>query len=90
MAGFQLRHEVWGVYQGNCFGLGFWHPLSDMPEQGFCRFPSLSEAEEYRDFLTGKCAHPDSGDMCSEPVEEDFLVAEPFDEEAHEEALAEG
>lgn len=49
---FQIRHKEYGVYQGNFLGLGFWHPLSDMPEQGFCEIATREEAEEYIRFLT--------------------------------------
>ena len=40
-------------------GLGFWHPMSEMPEQGFCEFPTYEEAQKYIDFLcSDKCAAP--------------------------------
>jgi len=57
--GFQLRHKEFGVFQGSCLGMGFWHPLSEMPEQSICRFPQYIDAWKYLNFLcSGRCAAP--------------------------------
>jgi hypothetical protein len=54
--GYQLRHKEWGVFQGEFLGLGFWHPMSNEPEQGFYRFETEGQAIVYRDFLCSeKC-----------------------------------
>lgn len=31
---FQLRHDDYGLFQGLFMGMGFWHPMSEQPEQG--------------------------------------------------------
>ena len=49
--GYQIRHKDWGVFQGEFLGLGFWHPMSEQPEQGFCYFATFSAAESYIDFM---------------------------------------
>jgi len=51
---FQLRHTEFGIYQGSCIGLGFWYPMSDLPELGLCKFPSIEEAEKHRAFCVPK------------------------------------
>lgn len=55
-------------------GFGFWHPTSEMPEQGLCHFPMLKDAEEYRDFLCSKeCASPlDYNDLSIEFLDEEL------------------
>ncbi len=68
---FQVRHREMGVFQGECMGMGFWHPLSDMPEQGYCEFPSREAAEAYIEFL---CS-----DRCSDPLSRADLSIEPYD-----------
>lgn len=67
---YQVRHREWGVYQGSMLGMGFWHPLSDMPEQGFCEFPTREEAESYIRFLATESDAP-------EPAE--HFTVEPYD-----------
>jgi hypothetical protein len=76
MAGFQIRHTEFGVFQGECMGMGFWYPMSDMPEQGLCRFPDEKTAQEYIEYLSSPaCADPDAyRGKCS---------VEPFDEETN-------
>lgn len=69
--GYQLRHREMGVFQGECMGMGFWHPMSEMPEQGLLRFPTYSDAAGYRAFLTSPA--------CSAPLRFDDLTIEPFD-----------
>lgn len=71
--GFQLRHRDMGVFQGECMGLGFWHPMSDMPEQGYVDFPTYEDAAAYRAFLTSAA--------CSAPMDFTELTIEPYDEE---------
>ena len=79
---YQLRHKEFGIYQGSCLGLGFWYPLSDMPEQGFCEFPSYSEAMEYLRFL---CS-----DECDDPLNPIDLSIEPYDKEMSERLIKRG
>jgi hypothetical protein len=67
--GFQLRHKTMGVYQGSFLGLGFWHLESEMPEQGYCEFPTENEALEYRHFLLVDC---------DQPLKDEDLTIEPF------------
>lgn len=67
----QIRHREHGIYQGNFIGLGFWHPMSDMPEQGFCAFPSYAEALAYVQWL---CS-----DACDSPLRATDLTIESFD-----------
>jgi len=71
--GYQLRHKEWGVFQGEFLGLGFWHPMSEQPEQGFYRFMSQEETQGYLDFL---CS-----DRCANPHKADEFTVEPFDAE---------
>lgn len=73
MSGFQIHHREFGVYQGSCMGLGFWHPMSNMPEQGFCRFETIEEANKYIIFLCSP--------ECDMPLKEADLSVEPFDHE---------
>lgn len=67
---FQVRHLEFGVFQGQCMGLGFWYPESDMPEQGFYEFPSEVEAEQFIYFM-----HTEA----YETLPEGSLSIEPFD-----------
>lgn len=50
----QVRHPEYGIFQGECMGLGFWHPMSEMPEQGICEFAS---AEDARLYVERHCAY---------------------------------
>ena len=79
---FQLRHKEWGVYQGSFLGLGFWHPWSDQPEQGFCEFPTQKEADDYKAFLCSP--------ECEMPLNADDLTVEPFDKAESDRLVAEG
>ncbi len=67
---YQLRHKEFGIYQGNCIGLGFWHPMSEMPEQGFCEFPTLEDIKEHITFLITES---------SGPLKREDLSIEPYD-----------
>lgn len=70
---YQIRHRKLGVFQGECMGLGFWHPMSEMPEQGFLEFPDYEAASGYRAFLASSaCSSPlDIGDLTIEPYDRD-------------------
>lgn len=37
---YQVRHKDMGIFQGELLGMGFWHPMSEQPEQGLCEFPT--------------------------------------------------
>lgn len=74
--GYQLRHREWGVFQGEFIGLGFWHPMSGQPEQGFYRFATHDDAKGYLDFL---CS-----DKCLTYHSADEFTIEPFDAETSE------
>ena len=79
---YQLSHREFGVYQGNCLGLGFWYPLSEMPEQGICAFPTRQDAEDHRAFLCSA--------RCDDPLAAVDLRVEPFDAATHEALLVAG
>lgn len=72
---YQLRHREYGVFQGECFGMGFWHPMSEMPEQGYCEFPTYESVAAFRAFL---CSPEEMRTVLRFPD----LVIEPYD--AHE------
>lgn len=78
---FQIRHREFGVYQGSCMGLGFWSDLSEMPEQGYCEFPSESEAKRHVEFL---CTEADG------TLRRNDLTIEPYDRETSERMRREG
>ena len=42
---YQIRHKEWGLFQGQFLGLGFWHPMSNQPEQGIFEFKTIQAAE---------------------------------------------
>lgn len=73
---YQIRHKEFGVYQGSCIGFGFWHPMSNMPEQGFCEFPTYSETLEYIKFL---CS-----DKCDDPLRREDFSIENYDRDESE------
>jgi len=71
---YQVRHigkEPMGIYQGEFIGMGFWHPISEMPEQGLCEFLNREAAE---DFINWFCKEAVGKFKRSE------FVVEPFDE----------
>ncbi|GBL40048.1 MAG: hypothetical protein SCG73_05950 [Nitrospiraceae bacterium] len=79
--GFQIRHRLLGIYQGNAIELAFWHPSSGMPEHGLCRFTTKEKAESYRAYLCSL--------SCPEPLDEQDLAIEPYDLATHEELINE-
>ena len=80
--GFQIRHKEYGVYQGSFMGFGYWHPWSDMPEQGYCKFSTQQEAQDYIDFLCST--------ECDQPLNRSDLSIEPFDENESNRLIFEG
>ncbi len=79
---YQIRHRELGVFQGSCLGMGFWHPMSEMPEQGYCEFPTYNEAASYRAFLTSAA--------CDSPLRFSDLTIEPYDRAESERLRATG
>ena len=77
-----LKHKEFGIYQGSCLGMGFWHPMSEMPEQGIAEFETKEEVEEYVNFLTS--------DKCSEPLKREDLEILEFDQVLNKELLSMG
>lgn len=71
--GYQLRHCTYGVFQGELMGMGFWHPSSDMPEQGILEFRTYEEVSAYRAFLCSR--------ECRFPMRMSWLTIEPYDRE---------
>ena len=41
---YQVRHKEFGIFQGELWGMGFWHPMSEQPEQGLYEFSTEVEA----------------------------------------------
>lgn len=68
---YQVKHKEMGIFQGDLFGMGFWHPMSNEPHQGLCKFPTEEVAHEFVEYF------------CTNTVgtfhKEDFIVEE-FDE----------
>lgn len=73
IAAYQVRHKMMGLYQGSFIGLGFWWPMSEVPEQGLCRFPTLKDAQDHVDFLCSA--------ECAAPLNKDDFEIETFDDE---------
>ncbi len=70
---FQIRHSELGIFQGQCMGMGFWHPTSDMPEQGLARYLTIEDAQRDIDFMcSDACSDPDTyrGKLSIEPYDE--------------------
>lgn len=78
--GFQVRHSEFGIYQGSAIGMGFWYPMSEMPEQGFVEFDTEQDSQSYIDFL---CS-----DNCASPLRRQDLSVEPFDFVLSEQLIA--
>ena len=78
--GFQIRHRTLGVFQGTAVELAFWHPTSDMPEYGLCRFATREKAQAYIDYFTSP--------QCAEPLEPADMTIEPFDRALHERLIS--
>jgi hypothetical protein len=58
---FQIRHSEFGVFQGQCMGMGFWLPISEMPEQGLARYLTREDAQKDIDFMcSDACSDPES------------------------------
>ncbi len=74
--GFQVRHRALGIYQGSAIDLAFWHPSSNMPEHGLCRFSTRDNAQTFVDFLCSP--------KCAEPMNRDDLTIEAYDLAEHE------
>lgn len=68
---FQVRHKEFGIFQGELWGMGFWHPMSEQPEQGLYNFCSIECATKFIEYYC-KCG---KGDY----QKNDFTI-EPFDE----------
>jgi len=45
--GYMVRHKEFGIFQGDCLGMGFWYPMSEMPEQGLAHFFTRTDANEF-------------------------------------------
>jgi hypothetical protein len=73
---YQVRHSQHGIYQGAFWGLGFWYPTSNAPEQGFYEFTTQADAQELIDFLCSS--------QCARPMNRADLTIEPFDREQSE------
>jgi len=65
---YQVRHKVFGIFQGHFIGLGLWYPASHTPEQGLFEFCSIECSCK---FIRCIC---ESGDC-----EVDEFSVEPFD-----------
>ncbi len=74
--GFQVRHRTLGIYQGSAIDLAFWHPSSNMPEHGLCRFSTVEKAQAVIDVLCSA--------SCAEPMDRQDLTIQPFDLVEHE------
>lgn len=79
--GFQLRHRTLGVFQGTALEMAFWHPSSQMPEYGLCRFSTTEEAHRYLTYLTSP--------HCADPMAPGDLSVEAFDHALHESLIYE-
>jgi hypothetical protein len=74
--GFQVRHHTLGIYQGSAIDLAFWHPLSNMPEYGLCRFSTEEKAQALIDFLCSP--------LCAEPLHRNDLTIEAYNLTEHD------
>lgn len=63
--------ESIAIFQGRFLGMGFWHPISNQPEQGICKFDSIENAQKFIDYHLREAIE--------EWHREDFTI-EPFDE----------
>lgn len=63
--------ERLGIFQGEFLGMRFWHPISQQPEQGICRFDSTEDALKFIEYYLKEAI--------GEWHREDFTI-EPFDE----------
>jgi hypothetical protein len=76
-----------GVFQGEMFGMAFWHPMSDMPEQGFYMFLSEDAATKFIRILAGLEPYPDTDIYVDHPLNISDLSVEPFDYEEHDKLI---
>lgn len=67
---YQVRHKDMGIFQGELWGMGFWHPMSEQPEQGLYEFSTEVEACAFIGYYTTE----GMGDFRAK----DFTI-EPFD-----------
>ncbi len=58
-----------------------WHPSSNMPEYGLCRFNTQAEAQRYLEFFTSP--------QCPEPLNRADFAIEPFDHAQHDALICE-
>jgi hypothetical protein len=79
--GFQVRHRALGIYRGSAIDLAFWHPSSDMPEHGLCRFSTRDKAQALIDFLCSP--------MCAEPMDQTDLTIDAYDLAEHDRLVTE-
>lgn len=68
---YQVRHKEMGIFQGELWGMGFWHPMSEQPEQGIYEFLTKVKACAFIAYYVEEGL----GDFEAE----DFTI-EPFDE----------
>lgn len=68
---YQIRHKEWGVFQGEFLGLGFWHPMSEQPEQGFLELETLDDAKLCIEYVSKK-------------YDVSYFSIEPYDKETSE------
>lgn len=78
--GFQIRHRTLGIYQGSAIELAFWHPSSNMPEYGLCRFSAEGKAQAFIEFLCSPA--------CAESMDRNDLTIEPYDLAEHERLIS--
>lgn len=67
---YQVRHKKMGIFQGELWGIGFWHPMSEQPEQGLWEFSTQVEAGAFIAHCISQCV--------DNFTVEDFII-EPFD-----------
>lgn len=76
---FQIRHKELGIFVGEMMGMGFWTAISDMPEQGYCEFPTFE----------GAVAYIDRASRCENPLRPEDMAIEPYDRATSERLIAE-
>ena len=81
---YQVRHEMWGIFQGYFLGLGFWTEMSESPEQGLCEFDSQEDAQNIINMVHDRGA---TGGFPE--YHKDYLHIEPFDRELKDKMMRE-
>jgi hypothetical protein len=71
-----VLHRTLGIYQGSAIDLAFWHPSSNMPEYGLCRFSTEEKAQALIDFLCSP--------LCAEPLHRNDLAIEAYNLTEHD------